>query len=86
MKTTFELTKEQIEALMEVKETWISLNRFKKIIKRKNYKIDKEIFYLINPNYEIKFKLKTRKLPSLLNIPYIKDFFTTTYYCLISLK
>lgn len=76
----------KIKGLLEVKETRISIARFKKILTKRNFRLESEIFYLINPNYEIKFKLKTRKLPGILNIPYIKDFFTTTYYCLISLE
>jgi SAM-dependent methyltransferase len=75
----------KIQGFLEVKETRISITRFKKILTRRNYKIDSEIFYMINPNYEIKFKLKTRKLPGILNIPFIREFFITTYYCMISL-
>ncbi len=76
----------KIRDLMEVKETRLSLFRFRKILTKRNYIIDDELFYLINPNYEIKFKLKPRKLPAILNIPYMKDFFTTTYFCVISPK
>ncbi|NTW33828.1 MAG: class I SAM-dependent methyltransferase [Bacteroidetes bacterium] len=76
-------SKETIRALLEIKETRISINRFKKIIKKRNFEIIKETYYLINPNYEIKFNLKVRKLPSLLNIPTIRDFFSTAYYCVI---
>ncbi|MDZ4822413.1 MAG: class I SAM-dependent methyltransferase [Flavobacteriales bacterium] len=75
-----------VKELLEVKKTRISIIRFKKILAKRNYKIDNEVFYMINPNYEVKFKLRTRKLPGILNVPYLKDFFTTTYYCLISLK
>lgn len=76
----------KIMGLLEVKETRISIARFKKIIKKRNFNIESEIYYLINPNYEIKFKLKTKELPSILNIPYIKEFFITTYYCIVSVE
>jgi hypothetical protein len=76
----------RIIGLLEVKETRISISRFRKILKKRKFKIESEIFYLINPNYEIKFKLRTRELPGILNIPFIRDFFITTYYCLISLE
>ncbi len=79
-------SKAKIIGLLEVKETRISIARFKKILTNRNFKIDSEIFYMINPNYEIKFKFKTRKLPRVLNIPFLKDFFITTYYCIISLN
>jgi hypothetical protein len=76
----------KIRGLIEVKETRISIIRFKKILNKRNYKIDKETYYLINPNYEIKFRFKAKKLPQFLNIPFLKDFLTTTYYCVISLN
>jgi SAM-dependent methyltransferase len=76
----------KVKGLLEIKETGISISRFRKILNKRNYKINKEIFYLINPNYEIKFKSKPRKLPEILNIPLLKDFLITTYYCIISLK
>jgi len=76
----------RIIGLLEVKETRISIRRFKKILTKRKFKIESELFYLINPNYEIKFKLRTRELPGILNIPFIRDFFITTYYCLISLE
>jgi SAM-dependent methyltransferase len=70
--------------LAEIKDTGISLGRFKKIIKKVGYRIDKETRYFINPNYEIKFKLKPRKLSPVFNIPYVNEFYVTTYYCIIS--
>lgn len=76
----------KIEDLIEIKDTGISLIRFKKIIKKLGYKVDKETRYLINPNYEIKFKLHQRKLWPVFNIPYVNEFYVTTYYCIISLK
>ena len=78
-------SKGTIKELLEIKETGISINRFKKIINKTNFKIINETLYLINPNYEIKFKIKVRKLPNFLNIPIIRDFFSTAYYCVISL-
>ncbi len=75
-----------IESLLEIKDTRISIERFEKIIK-KTYKKQKRIFYLINPNYEIKFGLKPRKISSLISwIPFFRGFFITTNYYVISLK
>lgn len=79
-------SKKTIEGLLEIKETGISIHRFEKILANCNYQINKETYYFINPNYEIKFKLKTRVLPVLFNIPHFKDFFTTAVYCVISKK
>ena len=75
-----------IDGLQEIKDTRISMQKFQRIVKQLNYKVEKQTSFLINPNYEIKFKLKTRKLPVLMNIPYIRDFFITTLYTIVSLK
>lgn len=77
-------SKDTIENLKEVKETGISIRRFRSILKKQGYKIDKDTLYMINPNYEVKFKLKVRKLPFIFNIPHFRDFFTTTYYSVVS--
>ena len=73
----------KIRALQEIKDTGISISRFKSYLKRNNYQIEKETCYLINPNYEIKFKLKVRKLPVIINVPHLSDFYTTAYYCMV---
>ncbi len=75
-----------IDELNNIKETQISMQKFYRIVKHLNYEIEKQTSYLINPNYEIKFNLKTRKLPVILNIPYVRDFFITTFYSIVSLK
>lgn len=74
-----------IDGLMEIRDTQISIDRFEEILQINNFKIEKEDFYLVNPNYEIKFNLKVRKLPEIMNIPYLRDFFTTTCYCIVSI-
>jgi 2-polyprenyl-3-methyl-5-hydroxy-6-metoxy-1,4-benzoquinol methylase len=80
------LFKEEAQNLLEIRETRVSMKRFYGIIKKLSFYIHKETFYLINPSYEIRFGLKPRILPKVLNIPYIRDFFTTTYYSIISLN
>jgi SAM-dependent methyltransferase len=72
-----------IPGMMEILDTGISINRFKKVIKIGGFNIEKETFYLINPNYEVKFKLKTRAIWSIFNIPHLRDFYTTTHYCIV---
>lgn len=75
----------KIRALLEIKETGITIERFERILKKNNYTKDKRVFYFINPNYEIKFKLKPRKAWRLiLSIPFIRNFFITTNYYVIS--
>jgi ubiquinone/menaquinone biosynthesis C-methylase UbiE len=66
----------KVNALMEIKETRLSIRRFKKIIKD-DYRIEKEAFWLINPSYDARFGLKPVKF---INVPFL----TTSYWCLIS--
>ena len=76
-------TQSKINSLLEIKQTGISISRFKAMVAKTHCKIEKEVFYLINPNYEIKFNLKPRELPQAINIPHISDFMTTTCYYVI---
>ena len=76
---------EPTEDLLEIKETGISIERFEKIVKETNYKVIHKIYYLINPIYKYKFGMKARKqLPVLKSIPYVRDYFTTCVYYLIT--
>lgn len=76
-----------IENLLEVKETGITIERFEHILSRTQYQKDKRVFYFINPNYEIKFKLKPRAVWSFIGaIPFVRNFFITTNYYLVSVR
>lgn len=76
----------RIEGLLEVKDTGISIERFDRILKKENYKVDEKISFLINPNYEVKFNLTPRKQFSIISaIPYVRNFLTTCCYYLISI-
>ncbi|MHC1708143.1 MAG: class I SAM-dependent methyltransferase [Bacteroidales bacterium] len=79
-------SKAKITGLQEIIDTRMSIQRFLSIIKRSDYQIVKRNFYLVNPNYEIKFKLKKRALPVWMDIPYLRDFYTTTVYFMIQKK
>ena len=70
--------------LLEIKDTGISIERFKKIVKKNNYQVISKIDYFINPIYEYKFNLKPRKQNALISkIPYVRDFVTTCVYYII---
>ena len=76
----------RIEALLEIKDTGISIERFERILKKENYKVDEKMPFLINPNYEAKFNLTPRKQFSLISaIPYFRNFLTSCCYYLISI-
>lgn len=74
------------QSFLEIKNTGISLERLEKIVREENYAIGERNLYVINPNYEIKFHLKPRRLWKPLNIPYLRNFYTTCGYYLLSLK
>jgi SAM-dependent methyltransferase len=73
----------KIAGLLEIKETGISLERFEKLCHKNGYNIVLKKLFLINPNYEIKFGLKPRELPFWMNIPFIRNFYTTAGYYVI---
>ena len=69
--------------LLEIKDTGISLERFLSIVHKEKYRIVEEVLYFINPNYETKFNLRPRRLWRFLNIPYIRNFYTTCGYYIL---
>lgn len=75
----------KIQNLMEVRDTRISIGHFLRLLKKCDYKIDKQTLYFINPNYEIKFGLKPRK-QILSFVPVLRNFIVTTCYYVISPK
>jgi len=76
---------ESIKGMLNNKETGISIAKFRKIVKQNGYEFIKTTDWFINPNYEVKFNLKPRKLYIFNKIPYFRDFFTTSYYAVVKL-
>lgn len=75
----------RIDGLLEIKETGISIERFKRIVKNANYKMEREVYYFINPNYEVKFGLKPRVAWRLISaLPFFRNFLITSYYCVLT--
>jgi hypothetical protein len=76
-----------ITDLMDVKKTGISIERFEKIIKKSGLRVDSKKFYFINPIYSYKFGWKPRTQSKIISvIPYVRDFFTTAVFYLMSEK
>lgn len=74
-----------INELLDLHETRVTVEYFEKLVKSSELRINDLRLYLINPNYEIKFKLK----PIILNnffkqIKYLRNFYCTTCYSLLS--
>jgi 2-polyprenyl-3-methyl-5-hydroxy-6-metoxy-1,4-benzoquinol methylase len=82
----FGLSAGQISGLLSIKETGISIGRFRKIIRRQGYEVVKKTHWLINPNYHVKFGLTPRRIPAILRLPYVQDFYTTAVYYLLRQK
>ena len=77
----------KITSLLEIKETGISLERFERLVAKNGYAQVFRTLYFINPNYEVKFGLKPRKLYAFFAaIPYLRNFFSTCGYYLIKRK
>lgn len=74
-----------ISGLLEAKETGISIERFEKSLKQGKFSIVQKKFYLINPNYEVKFHIRPRKQAGWLSaLPGVRNFFTTAAYYLVT--
>ncbi len=79
--------KEPVEALMEIRDTRISIERFERICRQEGYSILHHRHYLLNPIYEWKFGWKPRKQAGLVKaIPFVRNFFTTCVYYVIQVK
>ncbi|HEY6913515.1 MAG TPA: class I SAM-dependent methyltransferase [Paludibacter sp.] len=77
----------KIGSLLEIKDTGISLERFEKLVAKNDYEQLSKTLYFINPNYEVKFGLKPRKLTFIFaQIPYLRNFLSTCGYYLIARK
>lgn len=77
--------KENVEEMMEIRDTQISIERFEKIARQTGYRIDAVTHYLVNPIYEYKFGWKARKQFGIIrHIPWLRNFVTTCVYYLIT--
>lgn len=74
-----------VEGLLEIKDTGISIERFERIVKRSGYSMLKRKLFLFNPIYEFKFGLKAREQFRILSaIPYFRNYCTTCAYYVIN--
>lgn len=76
--------KENVEEMMEIRDTGISIERFERICKKEGYTIAHHRHYLLNPIYEWKFGWKPKRQGLLIKaIPFVRNFFTTCVYYII---
>ncbi len=79
--------KENVEEMMEIRETGISIERFEKICKKEGYSLSHSRHYFINPIYEWKFGWKPKRQSIIIKaIPFVRNFFTTCVYYIIQKK
>jgi 2-polyprenyl-3-methyl-5-hydroxy-6-metoxy-1,4-benzoquinol methylase len=77
---TFGESQAAVKELLEVKETGISTDKMHRLIDENGFKVIKQTYWLINPIYIKKFNFKPLK--SIVNIPYIRNFYVTAHYVL----
>lgn len=82
--TCFSEQEECINELFNIRETRVSINKFHRIVKHSKLSIKNKVFWLINPHYKEKFGLNPRKLWKVIaNIPYLRDFVTSSFMCIL---
>jgi len=73
--------KENVDDMLEIRDTGISIERFERICKKQGYCIFHMRHYLLNPIYEWKFGWKPKRQSILIKaIPFVRNFFTTCVY------
>lgn len=71
--------------LVSIRNTRITIERFERLSRFAELKINDRQLWLVNPHYEVKFGLKPYKMPqSLAHFPYIRDFFSTSCFYILS--
>ncbi|MAO64908.1 MAG: SAM-dependent methyltransferase [Balneola sp.] len=78
---------QKVDSLIDIKHTGITIERFQKIAKVNGWRIDQKKYWLFNPIYQWKFGLKPKGLyKPFQQIPFLRNFWTTAAYFLVSLK
>lgn len=84
-KALLKANKEDVDALLEIYDTGISIERFERIARQEGYYIRNKTLFLLNPIYKWKFGWEAKKqLPVLRSLPWVRNFFTTCVYYIIS--
>ena len=73
-----------VDALLEIKETGISIERFEGIVRDTRHRIADRRLYLVNPMYRYRYGLAPRRQsPLVARVRGVRDFVTTSAYYLI---
>ena len=80
-------SREQIDELMLIKQARMTIEQFDKLAMSTGYRIADRTLWLVNPHYKQKFNLSARRLwPLLSSLPYIRNYFTTSAFYILSDK
>ena len=73
-----------IKELLSIKETRTPIELFERLARKNHITVVARKLFFINPQYEIKFGLKPRKLSAIIaGIPYLRNFFTTSCFYIL---
>jgi len=77
-------SEETISELLSIKHTKVTVEAFEALTKLSKWEIVNRCLYLVNPHYEIKYKLKPHKLPVFIaKLPHIRNFMSTSCFYLL---
>lgn len=75
---------ETVDALLEIKQTGISIERFERIATETGHRIAERKLYLVNPMYRYRYGLAPREqAAALAGVPILRDFVTTSAYYVV---
>lgn len=75
---------ETVRELKAIKETRCTIEHFQKLARRQAFQILNRTLFLVNPHYEVKFRLKPVVLPAFMTaLPWIRNFFCSGSFYLI---
>jgi SAM-dependent methyltransferase len=76
---------ETVDALLEIKDTGISIERFERIAADTGHRIADRRLYLVNPMYRYRYGLEPREqLPAIAAVPGLRDVLSTSAYYLLA--
>jgi len=73
-----------IQELLYIKKTGISIERLRRLLRKNDFRTDREQLWLVNPNYEVKFGWPPRpQWDWLAAIPFLRNFVTSCGYYVV---
>lgn len=71
--------------LISIRKTRITIERFERLSQLAELNIMDRQLWLVNPHYEVKFGFRPHRMPHILAcLPYIRDFFSTSCFYILS--